>query len=141
MRIVAVITERSVITKILAHLAKVAAATATEGSGPGPPHHPPPGPAPDPSVNRNPRQQAGAITGPGEACSNTHNLQRKDRERSVSCLAPCAARGDTALLSAKIAPESSASMGKERQAWNFALRGVKREMLFPIPIPDSSARL
>jgi hypothetical protein len=27
-------------------------------------------------------------------------------------------------------------MGKERQAWNFALRGVKREMLFPIPIPD-----
>jgi len=51
MRIVAIITERRLITKILAHLAKVAAATATEGSGPGPPRHPPPGPAPDPSVN------------------------------------------------------------------------------------------
>jgi Putative transposase. len=51
MRIVAVITERSVITKILAHLRKAAAATATEGSGPGPPRHPSPGPAPDPSVN------------------------------------------------------------------------------------------
>ena len=43
MRIVAIITERSVITKILAHLAKVAAATAMERSGPGP--------APAPSVN------------------------------------------------------------------------------------------
>jgi hypothetical protein len=51
MRIVAIITERSVIRKILAHLAKVAAATVTEGSGPGPPCRPPPGPAPDPSVN------------------------------------------------------------------------------------------
>jgi hypothetical protein len=51
MRIVAIITERRVITKILAHLAKSAAATATEGSGPGPPRHPSPGPAPDPSVN------------------------------------------------------------------------------------------
>ena len=51
MRIVAVITEHSVITKILAHLAKRAVATATERSGPGPPAHPPPGPAPDLSVN------------------------------------------------------------------------------------------
>ena len=51
MRIVAVITERSVITKILAHLGKVAAAIATEGAGPGPARPPPPGPAPAPSVN------------------------------------------------------------------------------------------
>jgi hypothetical protein len=51
MRIVAAITERSVISKILAHLAKLAAATATEGSDPGPSRPPPPGPAPDPSVN------------------------------------------------------------------------------------------
>ena len=51
MRIVAVITERSVITKILTHLAKSAAATARDGSGAGPPRHPSPGPAPDPSVN------------------------------------------------------------------------------------------
>jgi len=51
MRIVAVITERSVITKILAHLGKVAATTATEESGPGPSRPPPPGPVPDPSVN------------------------------------------------------------------------------------------
>ena len=51
MRIVAVITERSVITKILAHLGKVAAASATEGTGPGPARPPPPGPAPDLSVN------------------------------------------------------------------------------------------
>ncbi len=49
MRIVAIITDRSVITKILTHLPP--AATATGGSGPGPPRHPPPGPAPDPSVN------------------------------------------------------------------------------------------
>jgi len=51
MRIVAVITERSVITKILAHLAKLAAASTTEGSAPGPARPPPPGPAPNPSVN------------------------------------------------------------------------------------------
>jgi hypothetical protein len=52
MRIVAVITERSVITKILAHLAKVSAATsATEGAAPGPSRPPPTGPAPAPSVN------------------------------------------------------------------------------------------
>jgi hypothetical protein len=47
----AIITERSVISKILAHLAKAAAATAAEGSGPGPSRHPPPGPAPGPSLN------------------------------------------------------------------------------------------
>lgn len=51
MRIVAVITERSVITKILGHLAKVTAKTATEGAGPGPARPPPLGPAPAPSVN------------------------------------------------------------------------------------------
>jgi hypothetical protein len=51
MRIVAVITERSVITKILAHLAKAAAATVTKGAGPGPCRPPPLGPAPAPSVN------------------------------------------------------------------------------------------
>ncbi len=51
MRIVSVITEQSVVTRILTHLAKRAAKRTTEGSGPGPPPHPPPGPAPDPSVN------------------------------------------------------------------------------------------
>ena len=51
MRIVAVITERSVITKILAHLGKVSAAIATERAGPGPSRPPPSGPAPDLSVN------------------------------------------------------------------------------------------
>jgi len=42
MRIVAIITERSVITKILAQLGKVAAAAAPQGPGPGPSHAPPP---------------------------------------------------------------------------------------------------
>jgi hypothetical protein len=63
---------------------KVGRGNRNGGIGPRP--YPPPVPRASARSLRqlNPRQQAGAMTGPGEACSNRHTRQRKLLQRSLS---------------------------------------------------------
>ncbi len=109
MRIVAIITERSVITKILTHPAKAAAANATEGSGPGPPHHPgrrpiPPSTEPSTTGWRDDRRGRSLLV-EADAAAQTHPTQLS---RRLHASAP----PKWPLFPSKINPESSASMGK-----------------------------
>jgi Putative transposase len=115
MRIVAIITERSVITKIPDAPGEGSRGDRDGGIGPRP--SPPPAPrAGARSLHQlNPRQQAGAMTGRGEACSLRQTLQRRHLQRSLSRRLHASGPPKPPLLPSKINPESSessASMGK-----------------------------
>ncbi|MGK2858300.1 MAG: hypothetical protein ACSLFQ_13950 [Thermoanaerobaculia bacterium] len=121
MRIVAVITERSVITKILAHLAKVAAASATEGSATGWCDH------------RTGRGLFGPVHSPAQA-----------RRRRPSRLAPTAATRETASTFLAIVSKSSARMeiaatnSRNRSPWTRARNAFSYPSLAVIQKPQTA---
>jgi hypothetical protein len=86
----------------------------------------------------NPRQQAGAMTGPGEASLEQAHSAAQTPPTQPLPPPPCARTAETAFTSfedqPRIAQNRQRAWEKEREARNLTRRGVEREMLFPIPL-------
>ena len=115
MRIVAIITERSVITKIPDAPGKVGRGNHNGGIGPRP--SPPPVPRASARSLRqlNPRQQAGAMTGPGEASLEQAHSAAQTPPTQPLPPPPCARTAETACTSFEDQPRIVSEHGKRRE--------------------------